>query len=116
MMTGLGLLLPSLALLVLAQSFSSMPLLLFGTAFGGVAAALGYRGSLQVVNEIAPGEQRAEVISSFLLCCYVGNSVPVIGVGVVSQLSTPVAASSAFAVTISLFALVALLAGRKLAS
>jgi hypothetical protein len=76
---------------------------------------LGYRGSLQVVNEIAPADRRAEVISAYLVCCYVGNSVPVIGVGVLSQLSTPIAASSAFAITIALFAVTAILTGRKFA-
>jgi MFS family permease len=115
MFSGLVLLLPSVLLLVLAQSLKSMPILLIGTAVGGMAAALGYRGSLQVVNEIAPGERRAEVISTYLLCCYVGNSVPVIGVGVLSTLSTPVVASSAFATTIALFAIVALLTGVKFA-
>jgi len=83
-------LLPTLALLVLAQSFSSMPLLLLGMALGGIAAALGYRGSLQVVNEIAPA--------------------------VLSRLSTPVAASSVFAVTIALFVVTAILTSRKFTS
>jgi MFS family permease len=113
MLSGLVLLLPSLALLVLAQSMASMPLLLLGTAVSGTAAALGYRGSLQVVNEIAPGDRRAEVISTYLICCYVGNSVPVIGVGVLQTLSTPIVASSAFATTIAVFAIVALLTGRN---
>jgi MFS family permease len=115
MLSGLVLLLPSLVLLVLAQSLASMPILLIGTALSGTAAALGYRGSLQVVNEIAPNERRAEVISTYLICCYVGNSVPVIGVGVLETLSTPIVASSAFAMTIALFAIVALLTGAKFA-
>ena len=113
MIGGLALLLPSLLLLVLAQALASLPLLLAGTAVGGVAAALGYRGSLQVVNEIAPGQQRAEVISTYLLCCYVGNGLPVVGVGVISQLATPVIASSTFAITIALFAIAALFTGSK---
>ena len=110
---GLVLLIPSLLLLVVAQAFASMPLLLAGTALGGIAAALGYRGSLQVVNEIAPAQQRAEVISTYLLCCYVGNALPVVGVAVISQLATPVIASSAFAVTIALFAVAALFTGHR---
>jgi predicted MFS family arabinose efflux permease len=112
MLSGLALLLPSLVLLVLAQSMASMPILLIGTALSGTAAALGYRGSLQVVNEIAPSDRRAEVISTYLICCYVGNSVPVIGVGVLQSVSTPIIASSAFALTIAMFAIVALLTGR----
>jgi MFS family permease len=111
MLTGLTLLLPSLVLLVLAQAAASMPLLLVGTALSGVATSLCYRGSLQVVNEIAPNNQRAEVISTYLICCYVGNSLPVIGVGVLSTLSNPIIASSAFAITIGLFAVMALFSG-----
>jgi MFS family permease len=113
MMTGLVLLIPSLILLVAAQAMHSMPILLLGTAVSGAAAALGYRGSLQVINEIAPAERRAEVISTFLLCCYFGNAVPVVGVAVISKLATPVIASSAFAVTIALFAVAALLTGAR---
>lgn len=115
MMTGLVLLLPSVVLLVLGQSLASMPLLLAGSALGGAAAALGYRGSLQVVNEIAPEDRRAEVISSYLLCCYVGNALPVVGVGVLSQLATPVIASSVFALTIAVFAIAALFTGARYA-
>jgi hypothetical protein len=81
----------------------------------GAAAALGYRGSLQVVNEIAPADRRAEVTSSFLLCCYLGNAIPVVGVGVISKLATPIVASSAFAVTIALFAIAALVTGSRTA-
>lgn len=102
-----------LVLLVFAQSLASMPVLLIGTALSGTAAALGYRGSLQVVNEIAPSDRRAEVISTYLICCYVGNSVPVIGVGVLEALSTPIVASSVFAITIALLAVVALFTGRN---
>jgi MFS family permease len=111
MFTGLILLLPSLLLLVLAQAEASLALLLAGTAAGGVATALCYRGSLQVVNELAPADRRAEVISTYLICCYVGNSLPVIGVGVITTVSGPIIASSAFAITIGLFVVAALISG-----
>jgi len=80
---------------------------------GGVALALGYRGSLQVVNRIAPDDRRAEVVSGFLLACFVGNSVPVIGVGVLTTLTDPLRAGIVFAVTIAGFALVALAFRRR---
>jgi MFS family permease len=111
MFTGLALLLPSLLMLVLAQSEASLGLLLAGTALGGVATSLCYRGSLQVVNEIAPNDRRAEIISTYLICCYAGNSLPVIGVGVLSTLEGPIVASSAFAITIGLFVIAALISG-----
>jgi len=49
MLWGLALLIPALALLVVASDAPSLPLLLIGAAVGGAAAALGYRGSLQLV-------------------------------------------------------------------
>ena len=113
MLCGLALLVPSAAMLVTAQLFASMPTLVVGTAVGGIAAALGYRGSLQVVNQIAPSRQRAEVISSYLIVCYFSNSLPVFGVGVISRVSGPMIASIAFGCTIAAFALVALIAGVK---
>jgi MFS family permease len=112
MLAGLGLLVPGLALLVLAGLIHSLPLLVVATAVGGVAVAFGYRGSLEVINEIAPKERRAEILSSYLLFCYVGTSVPVIGVGILSQLASPPVAHIAFAISIALFALGAFLAGR----
>jgi len=105
--------LPSAAMLVAAQFFASMPTLVIGTALGGIAVALGYRGSLQVVNQIAPTHQRAEVISSYLIVCYFSNALPVIGIGVISRVSGSMIASVAFGCTVAVFALLALITGAK---
>jgi hypothetical protein len=67
----------------------------------------------QVASQIAPPDRRAEIVSSYFICCFAGNALPVIGVGVVSTLAGPLAASLAFAVTIAIFALVALAFGRR---
>jgi sugar phosphate permease len=99
---------PSVAALVLAQVLASMPLMLVAAALCGVAAGLGYRGSLQEVNEIAPADRRAEVVSSYFVCCFIGNAVPVIGVGVIATFAGSTVASLVFAAVIALFALVAL--------
>ncbi|MBZ9994573.1 MFS transporter [Mesorhizobium sp. BH1-1-4] len=108
MLAALALMIPSAVLVVAAQMLASMALMIAATACCGVAAALGYRGGLQVVNEIAPRDRRAEVVSSFFICCFVGNALPVIGIGVVSTYASPVVASLAFAAMIIAFALVAL--------
>jgi MFS family permease len=113
MLGGLALLIPSLALLVTAQALGSMPILLIATSFGGISAALGYRGSLQVINQIAPPDRRAEVVSSYLMAGFSGNSLPIIGVGIISSLSGPMLASLVFAGTIAAFALIALVTGIK---
>src|SRR5207248_10990546 len=104
MLSGLALLPPSLGLLVAAEAWQSMPLLLAATTLAGVASALGYRGSLQVVNAIAPDDRRAEVISTYLLTCYLSNSLPIIGVGMLSQACGLSVASYLFAATIVLLA------------
>ena len=77
MLTALALLWIGLGLLMLAEARHSMALLIAAAIVTGAAQAVGYRGSLQIINEIAPEEQRAEVLSSYLLVNYVGNSLPV---------------------------------------
>jgi hypothetical protein len=85
-----------------------MWILLAGTAVTGIAAGFGYRFSLQVVNEIAPENRRSEVVSSYLIACYCGVSLPVIGIGLVSQASSVFVADTIFAVFISILAVVAI--------
>lgn len=108
MKAGLLLLIPSVLLLVWAQAAESMPILLLGTALSGVSAALGYRGSLQVVNQLAPPDQRAAVLSAYMVVAFTSNSIPVIGIGVLSMLASPVTATLVFAATISVCSLLAL--------
>ena len=111
MLAALALMLPSAAVLVAAQFAKSMLVLIVATAMCAAASGLGYRGSLQVANQIAPPERRAEIVSSYFICGFAGNALPVIGVGVISTLAGPIAASLAFAVTIAAFALTALFFG-----
>lgn len=108
MTTGLLLLLPAVVLVTVAQAAESMPLLITAAALAGAAIAFGYRGSLQVVNEIAPDERRAEVVSTYYIACFVGNSVPVIGIGILATLGTPLDASVAFASTVAALGIMAL--------
>lgn len=113
MLWSLGLMVPSLALLVTAQLAGSLVVMIVATATCGVAAGLGYRGSLQVVNQIAPDDRRAEVVSAYFICCFLGNALPVIGIGVLSTLISSTVASLVFATTIAIFAVVALMFGLK---
>jgi predicted MFS family arabinose efflux permease len=113
MLWALALLIPSVILVVAAQLVASMPLMLIATAACAVAAALGYRGSLQVINEIAPADRRAEVVSSYMICVFCGNALPVIGIGVLATFASPAVASLAFAALIIVFAVGALIFGAK---
>ena len=108
MLASLVLLVPSVVLLVVAQAFASMPVLLVGTTLTGICTAMGYRGSLQVVNEIAPSEKRAEMLSSYFVVCFAGNSIPVVAVGFLASTFTPLVATCALAAMVTLLAALAL--------
>jgi hypothetical protein len=60
-------LLPSLGFLVAAEIARSMWILLIGTAVGRIATELGYRCSLEKVNEGAPEDKRSEIVSAYLI-------------------------------------------------
>lgn len=113
MLSGLALLVPSLWLLVAAEWIQSMSLLLIATAVGGISGALGYRGSLAVVNEIAPADRRSEVVSSYLVAVYCGNSVPVVGIGFLSAAVSAMAAHVSLAVLITVLAAIAFAVARR---
>lgn len=112
MLSGLALLVPSLWLLVAAEWAQSMPLLLTATAVGGISGALGYRGSLAVVNDIAPADRRSEVVSSYLVAVYCGNSIPVVGIGFLSAAVSAMAAHVSLAVLITVLASIAFTVAR----
>ncbi len=115
MMSALALLVPGVWLLVAAQVAQSMPLLLLAAALGGIAGGLGYRGTLEVINRIAPADQRSEVVSSYLIALFGGNSLPVIGVGLLTVAAGSLVAHVAFAAVITALAGIAVLAGVKYA-
>jgi len=107
------LLLIGLTLLVAAERTHSMQLLVIATFISGIAVARGFRCSLQIVNQIAPEAHRAELVSSYLLVCYTANSLPVIGVGLLSLAVAPPTAHLWFAALLALLALVACATGWK---
>ena len=107
MFSALALLVPAAWLLVGAELARSMPLLLCAAALCGVAGGLGYRGSLEVINRIAPADQRSEVVSSYLIALFAGNSLPVIGIGVLAAMAGALTAHVTFAAVITALAAVA---------
>ncbi|HEY4012840.1 MAG TPA: MFS transporter [Polyangiaceae bacterium] len=106
-----GLLFVGLVLLIVADAVRSVPVLLAATLAGGGAVAFGYRGSLQAVNEMAPPDRRAEMVSAYLLVCYTANAFPVVGVGLLGRAAGPQAAHVVFAALLAVFGLVALVVG-----
>ena len=98
---------------ILAEIAHSLTLLVFAAALGGLAGGLGYRGSLEVINRIAPGDPRSEVVSSYMIAIFAGNSVPVIGIGFLSAATTALTAHVTFAAVLTGLAALALLTGLK---
>jgi MFS family permease len=110
---AVGLFLPGLALLLCAESLRSVVLLVVAAVVAGAAMALGYRGSLQIVNEIAPNDGRAELVSSYLFVCYTANSLPVVGVGLLATSVSAAVAHWIFAAVVAALALVAGVVGSR---
>jgi MFS family permease len=113
MLTALGVLVPALAAMMGAELFKSMPILIVATTLAGVAGGLGFRGSLEVVNHLSPEDRRAEVLSTYFLIGNLGVAVPVIGVGVLTQLASGLIAHATFAGLLTVLAVAAWIAGRK---
>jgi predicted MFS family arabinose efflux permease len=115
LISALALLLPGVWLLVVAEIAQSLVLLLIAAGMAGISGGLGYRGTLEVINRIAPADRRSEVVSSYLIALFGGNSVPVIGIGLLAAAATPLTAHVTFAVVITLLAGVAAWTGIKYA-
>ncbi|MFF8643144.1 MFS transporter [Streptomyces sp. NPDC015345] len=79
--SGLLLLTAGLVMLAAAGGTRSLWLLLAAAACGGAGQGITFRASLARVNELAPQESRAEVLSAFYMITYLGVGLPVIGVG-----------------------------------
>ncbi len=114
-LAALLLLPPSVWILVGAEVGHSLALLVFAAALGGLAGGLGYRGSLEVINRIAPADRRSEVVSSYMITLFAGNSVPVIGIGFLSAATTALTAHIVFAAVLTALTGVAMLTGIKYA-
>jgi MFS family permease len=112
-LAALLLLPPSVWILVGAEFAHSLALLLCAAALGGLAGGLGYRGSLEVINRIAPADRRSEVVSSYMIALFAGNSVPVIGIGFLSAATTALTAHVIFAAVLTVLAGLAMLTGLK---
>jgi MFS family permease len=84
-LSGLGLFLAALALIVAALSQASMAMFLVGTIVGGVAVGAVFIGSLSTANRLAPAEIRGRVVSTYFVFAYVGLTIPVIAVGIASE-------------------------------
>ncbi|HWB67153.1 MAG TPA: MFS transporter [Mycobacteriales bacterium] len=78
---GTATLVVGIALIGVAIGVTSLTLLVVGGVVTGVGQGLSFRSALGEVTGASPPDQRGAVSSSFFAVCYVGLSLPVIGVG-----------------------------------
>jgi predicted MFS family arabinose efflux permease len=108
MRRGCAGLIVGLVLIFAALAAESLALLIAGGIVAGLGQGLSFRAGLFTVNAAAPTERRAEVASSFFVVAFVGLSIPVVGIGVLADLTTLKTAGLVFAALVALLAAVAL--------
>jgi MFS family permease len=79
--------LAGLALLVVAVWLAqpSLALFLLGAVVLGAGAGALFRGAVATVGVLAPPERRAEALAGMFLAGYIGLSLPVVGLGLLTQ-------------------------------
>ena len=82
----------------------SLLLLVVGAVVAGLGQGMSFRAGLGEVTANSPAAQRGEVSASFFLVLYIGIAVPVIGVGVLAQLTSLVVAGVAFSAVVAALA------------
>jgi MFS family permease len=107
-----------MGLLALGLAFSSLSLLIAAGIVSGLGHGLGFRAGLTSLNEASPADRRGEVASSFFVVAYVAISLPVVGVGLLSEAVGLRAAGLIFAAAVAALAVAVLVlllrAGRTL--
>jgi sugar phosphate permease len=94
---GLGLVAAGLAALALASVSDRAIVLLAASVLAGTGHGLAFLGAQDDLNRLAPPERRGEINAAFYTCIYVGIAVPVIGAGVLADLTSLVTAVNVFA-------------------
>ena len=88
----------------------------------GILGASGYTGAEllrllithpRVEVMLLTAERRAEVLATYFICCFTGNAVPVIGVGLITVLLDALTATASFAVLVALFAIAAFVSAQR---
>jgi MFS family permease len=109
---GLATLVAGLALVTAAFWLASLALLLVGGVLAGAGAGAAFKGSVTTVLGVARPEARGEALAGLFLAAYVGLAVPVVALGVATQLLSARVAVLGFAVL--LVTVVALVSRRLL--
>jgi len=92
-----GGLITGMAVLAAGLAVPSLALLVVGVMLAGAGQGLSFRTALARLNSEAPARQRAQVASSFFVVAYVAISIPVIGEGILAEITGLRAAGLVFA-------------------
>ncbi len=103
--TGLVVLLPALAMVVMALRTSSIGVMLAAAVVGGVGVGLAAMGSLGVVNRLASKDDRGGLLATYYCAAYLGVGLPVVGLAIASDYLGAAASTAIFAGFIGLAAL-----------
>jgi MFS family permease len=71
----------------------------------GLGHGLGYAGAIRLINETAHSARRASYTSKFYVAIYIGGGLPVVGRGVLEELTGRAAASAVFSLVIAALAI-----------
>ena len=110
---GLAVLAAGVAAVTAAVWLPSLALFLAGGAVAGAGAGAAFKTSITTALSVAPADARGETLAGLFVAAYLGLTVPVVGLGVATQLVTARAAVLGFAAV--LIAAVAAV-GRSLAA
>jgi MFS family permease len=98
---GIGLLILGLALVTAAFWAASLALLLAGGVLAGSGAGALFKGSVSTVLGIAPPGARGEALAGLFTAAYLGLAVPVVALGVATQLLSARSAVLGFAAVLA---------------
>ncbi len=108
---GLGLLVAGIVVFTAGVQVPSLALFLVGGVLAGGGAGAAFKGSVSIVLSLAPPEGRGEALAGLFLAAYVGLAIPVVALGLATQLVSLRVALAGFAVL--LLAILAVV-GRRL--
>ncbi len=69
-------------LLLIAISLRAEVLVAIAALIAGAGGGVSYLAGLNIIGAISPPEHRAETLSAYLVACYLGFSIPALGIGI----------------------------------
>jgi MFS family permease len=113
MKSGITFLTVGLLSLVIAVPIQSLVLLLIGTIITGIGQGLSFKGAMELVNNIAPTDQRGMLVSKLYVVIYLGVGIPIIGIGTLAVILGLFKAIFIFTCIITIITIIMLGAGYK---